>query len=312
MTSSEKVDREQRYRGFNVSSLPYPGCEFFRRYRDNDHEAVHLVFQWDDAVHDAKLNLHALPHRDRDRGGDGDGHIDGDHEDTVSNGHHGVQDVSMCSLGIDWSEYQQWDIVTLTQNYFALFTKHITASLQGGDFGVLIHCISGWDRTPLFVSLLRLSLWADGVVHVGLSAAEVLYLTLAYDWLLFTHQFGNRLLKGEDIMHFTFYALRRLVDAQYAVQYTHPTPSGPPTGDMETVTNTVMETVVGTEKRGNIQSLCESPDCGTTLLLCRCRVSLFIVLLYGVSIHCKSSTRYNRLNRTHRDRVRERERLSDY
>ena len=29
-----------------------------------------------------------------------------------------------------------------------------------GKGGLLIHCISGWDRTPLFISLLRLSLWA--------------------------------------------------------------------------------------------------------------------------------------------------------
>lgn len=28
------------------------------------------------------------------------------------------------------------------------------------ESGLLVHCISGWDRTPLFVSLLRLSLWA--------------------------------------------------------------------------------------------------------------------------------------------------------
>ena len=26
--------------------------------------------------------------------------------------------------------------------------------------GVLVHCISGWDRTPMFISLLRISLWA--------------------------------------------------------------------------------------------------------------------------------------------------------
>ena len=29
-----------------------------------------------------------------------------------------------------------------------------------GDGGMLIHCISGWDKTPLYISLLRLSLWA--------------------------------------------------------------------------------------------------------------------------------------------------------
>ena len=54
-----------------------------------------------------------------------------------------------------------------------------------GDVGVLVHCISGWDRTPLFVSLLRLSLWADGAIHKSLSAVEIVYLTLAYDWYLF-------------------------------------------------------------------------------------------------------------------------------
>ena len=33
-------------------------------------------------------------------------------------------------------------------------------------------CI-GWDRTPLFVSLLRLTLWADGEAHQTLTADEV-------------------------------------------------------------------------------------------------------------------------------------------
>ena len=70
-----------------------------------------------------------------------------------------------------------------------------------GKGGILIHCVSGWDRTPLFVSLLRLSLWAvsysatvpcnrvccvqDGRAHQSLTAAEILYFTVAYDWLLF-------------------------------------------------------------------------------------------------------------------------------
>ena len=54
-----------------------------------------------------------------------------------------------------------------------------------GDVGLLVHCISGWDRTPLYISLLRLSLWADGVAHKSLSAVEMVYLTLAYDWYLF-------------------------------------------------------------------------------------------------------------------------------
>jgi len=56
------------------------------------------------------------------------------------------------------------------------------------DHGLLIHCISGWDRTPLFIALLRLSLWADGWIHQSLTAEEILYLTLAYDWYLFGYE----------------------------------------------------------------------------------------------------------------------------
>lgn len=40
------------------------------------------------------------------------------------------------------------------------------------DGGLLVHCISGWDRTPLFISLLRLSLWAVSTnKHIPVSVA---------------------------------------------------------------------------------------------------------------------------------------------
>lgn len=35
VTSSEKVDKEKRYQDFRIISLPYPGCEFFREFRDS-------------------------------------------------------------------------------------------------------------------------------------------------------------------------------------------------------------------------------------------------------------------------------------
>ena len=57
---------------------------------------------------------------------------------------------------------------------FELFIK--VSLLITGDVGLLVHCISGWDRTPLYISLLRLSLWADGVAHKSLSAVEMVYL----------------------------------------------------------------------------------------------------------------------------------------
>ena len=45
---------------------------------------------------------------------------------------------------------------------------------------MLIHCVSGWDRTPLFVSLLRLSLWA---VSHGLCYMEPVHYRLPWDQL---------------------------------------------------------------------------------------------------------------------------------
>jgi hypothetical protein len=48
------------------------------------------------------------------------------------------------------------------------------------DAGLLVHCISGWDRTPLFISLLRITMWADRQIHQSLHMEELLYLTVAY------------------------------------------------------------------------------------------------------------------------------------
>uniref|UniRef100_A0A673L7H2 Myotubularin-related protein 14-like n=1 Tax=Sinocyclocheilus rhinocerous TaxID=307959 RepID=A0A673L7H2_9TELE len=75
-----------------------------------------------------------------------------------------------------------WDLVQQTQNYLKLLLHIINSDDENG---LLVHCISGWDRTPLFVSLLRLSLWADGAIHASLEPSEILYLTIAYDWFLF-------------------------------------------------------------------------------------------------------------------------------
>ncbi len=69
---------------------------------------------------------------------------------------------------------------------FKLKSKKILSLLD--DHGLLVHCISGWDRTPMFISLLRLSLWADGWIHQSLTVEEMLYLTLAYDWYLFGYE----------------------------------------------------------------------------------------------------------------------------
>lgn len=48
------------------------------------------------------------------------------------------------------------------------------------ESGLLVHCISGWDRTPLFVSLLRLSLWAVSIYFFSfsLSLTHLLFVML--------------------------------------------------------------------------------------------------------------------------------------
>jgi myotubularin-related protein 14 len=170
ITSSEKADKESRYSAFRILSLPYPGCEFFRTYRDMGYAGEGLVFDWSQQFVDAVLDVpepEVLP-------------------------------------DVHWDEYRSWDIIKLTQNYLRLFIRCLITS----DHSLLVHCISGWDRTPLFVSLLRLALWADGQIHQSLTALEITFLTLAYDWYLFGHNLNDRLQKGEEILFFCFYFLQ--------------------------------------------------------------------------------------------------------
>ncbi|XP_055546365.1 myotubularin-related protein 14 isoform X2 [Wyeomyia smithii] len=181
VTSSEKVDKENRYNFFKILALPYPGCEFFREYRDNDCRGEGLIFDWNQSYVDAGIRVP---------------------DDSVT-----------AELNIDWHNYKQWDLVKITQNYLRLLLKY----LQNSDNGILVHCISGWDRTPLFVSLLRISLWADGAIHQSLNAAQMLYFTIAYDWLLFGHNLPDRLNKGEVIFFFCFSILKYIVDDEFSV-----------------------------------------------------------------------------------------------
>lgn len=55
MTSSEKVDKENRYANFTIMSLPYPGCEFFRELRGQNYDATNLIYNWEQSHVDAQL-----------------------------------------------------------------------------------------------------------------------------------------------------------------------------------------------------------------------------------------------------------------
>ncbi|CAH1393350.1 unnamed protein product [Nezara viridula] len=187
VSSSEKVDKENRYSDFTIISLPYPGCEFFKEYRDNDYVAQGLVFDWSQGHVDATIGI--------------------------------PNDKITSQLKIDWENYKIWDLITLTQNYLRLALQYLVEK----PVGTLIHCISGWDRTPLFISLLRLSLWADGAIHQSLSPAQILYFTIAYDWMLFGHNLADRLSKGEEIFFFCFYFLKYIIGEEFSVNRYLPT-----------------------------------------------------------------------------------------
>ncbi|XP_074769904.1 phosphatidylinositol-3,5-bisphosphate 3-phosphatase MTMR14 isoform X6 [Athene noctua] len=174
VTSSEKVDKAQRYADFTLLSIPYPGCEFFKEYKDRDYTAEGLIFNWK----------------------------------------------------------QSWDLVQQTQNYLKLLISIINSD---DDSGLLVHCISGWDRTPLFISLLRLSLWADGLIHTSLEPSEILYLTVAYDWFLFGHMLVDRLSKGEEIFFFCFNFLKHITSEEFSAVKSQRRKSLPPGFTLEEI-----------------------------------------------------------------------------
>ncbi|KAF7232571.1 Myotubularin protein 14 [Paragonimus skrjabini miyazakii] len=169
VTSSEKDDNHDRYDDFVILPLPYPGSEFFRVWRDSGYVMNNLMFNWDQPTIDVTLRDDYIPK-------------------------------TLLSANVNWKNYKSWDVTTLTKNYLKL----LLGQLFEGAGGMLLHCVSGWDRTPLFISLMRCLLWADDLAHPSLEPAEMLYFTLAYDWFLFGHKLHTRLESGEEILRFAF------------------------------------------------------------------------------------------------------------
>jgi myotubularin-related protein 14 len=93
--------------------------------------------------------------------------------------------------------------------------------------GILIHCISGWDRTPLFVSLLRISLWADGIIHKSLSAQEMLYFTVGTDWMLFGHNLAKRVGQAAELMFYCFFLLQHIKSSEFSIDHVAGNPVSP-------------------------------------------------------------------------------------
>lgn len=74
-------------------SLPYPGCEFFKKFRDNNYEAQSLIFDWSQAYIDANIRVP---------------------DDNIAS-----------QLRIDWDSYKEWDLVRITQNYMRLMLRYL-------------------------------------------------------------------------------------------------------------------------------------------------------------------------------------------
>ncbi|XP_035220510.1 myotubularin-related protein 14-like isoform X2 [Stegodyphus dumicola] len=167
VTSSEKVNRGF-YQDFNITQIPYPGCEFFEEYHRNGRNPEGLRFDWEAPTVTVECKV--------------------------------PKNFIMYFPDTDYSQYKDWDLVKLTEEYLLIQLVVITS----GNHSALVHCISGWDRTPMFASLLRLSLWADHWIHDELTPLQMAYLTLGYDWYLFGHNLPERLYKNEEVMHFCF------------------------------------------------------------------------------------------------------------
>uniref|UniRef100_A0A0K8UX90 Myotubularin-related protein 14 n=1 Tax=Bactrocera latifrons TaxID=174628 RepID=A0A0K8UX90_BACLA len=181
ISSSEKADPEHNYKNFNLLALPYPGCEFFKTFREYNYTAPNLHYNWKSPFNNAHISIPKIgPAMD---------------------------------LDINWEEYRNWDVVVITQNYLKAMLKYV----QEENSGLLVHCISGWDRTPLFICLLRLSLWADGLIHQSLDITQITYFTLAYDWYLFGHQLPSREKRGEDIIVFCFHMLKFIASEEFSL-----------------------------------------------------------------------------------------------
>lgn len=180
--TSEKAEKVGIYNNMDIQIFPYPGRESF--VFKGKSEKKQYQFRWSDS-----------------------GTCDSEFNSTL--------DLGKIFPDMDVKNYRDWDLVQITQNYL-LMILHILG--QGkDDEGLLIHCVSGWDRTPLFISLLRISLWADGEIHQSLDIDQMLYLTIAYDWMLFNHDLQERLKQYEEVLRFCFDFLQFITSRDFSI-----------------------------------------------------------------------------------------------
>lgn len=179
--TSEKAEKVGIYNNLDIQVFPYPGRESF--VFKGRSEKKQYQFRWSDS-----------------------GTCDSEFSTTM--------DLNKIFPEMDAKNYRDWDLVQITQNYL-LMILHILG--KDNDEGVLVHCVSGWDRTPLFISLLRITLWADGEIHHNLNIDQLLYLTIAYDWMLFNHDLQERLKHFEEVFKFCFDFLQFIESEDFSI-----------------------------------------------------------------------------------------------
>lgn len=210
VTSSEKADSRQRYAEFALLSLPFPGTEAAKDYSKNELASADVVWHATE-LGDAVLSI--------------------------------PPSLGATACFVEWGRWRQFGLSELTASYAGLLQRLLGAhgpataaavtqsmpelptgapppipSRVGRVHGhlapagsVLIHCLSGWDRTPAFCCLLRSVMWADGLVHSSLDPLQFLALTLSWDWILFRHRFADRMKKHEEVLFFCFSFLQHTV-----------------------------------------------------------------------------------------------------
>lgn len=188
LVASEKGFKEYFDEGFALSALPYPGVQYFKNFVQSSGTGHYPIPPWQ------KFKLE--PHFGRPM---------------------------RLPSPYRWQDYKKWDQLELTQN----IVRYLFSLLRDPKCsGMLVHCISGWDRTPHIVSLLRILLWAEGEAHQSLNVDQMLYLAIAYDWFLFGHQLSHRLKKAHEIMFYTFDVLGHLLSPDFSLylgEYEPPT-----------------------------------------------------------------------------------------
>ncbi|KAL0209014.1 hypothetical protein P9112_011601 [Eukaryota sp. TZLM1-RC] len=193
VTTSEKQEADgELYKNLDILTMPYPGVELFSAYHRKQYDCVSTTFE--DALHPPTVEVkidHVFPEK------------------------------SSNLIG-----FEKFDLVTLTSNYLDViveaYAKSIANSLSNKKYtaeSLNVHCISGYDRTPVFAAFIRLLTWADGWSHHSLKPSEVLFLTVGYDFFLFGHLLFERFNKNEDIIRFCFDFLGFLCSPKFRISH---------------------------------------------------------------------------------------------